>query len=84
MYSSTLQTVSEIDEKDIVNASNMSDFLSDLKPVAYASKSLSYAETHYANNERELLGVVFGVEHFKHFTYGHCTHIITDHKPLLP
>ena len=41
-------------------------------------------ETCYANIERELLGAVFGVEHFQHFTYGHCTHIITGHKPLLP
>ena len=73
-----------MDEKDIANASNMNDFLSDLKPVAYANKSISDAETHDANIKRELLGVVFGVEHLIHFTYGHCTHIITDHKPLLP
>ena len=79
-----LQTISEIDEKDIVNTSNMNEFLSDLKPVAYVSKSLSDAETHYANIKIELLGVVFGVEHFKHFTYGHYNHIITYHKPLLP
>ena len=79
-----LQPVSEMNEKNIVNTSNMNHFLSDLKPVAYASKSLSDAETHYANIERELLGVVFGVEHFKHLIYGHHTHIITDHKPLLP
>ena len=80
---SSIQPVSEMDEKNIVNTSYMNDFLSDLKPLAYASKSLSDTETHYANIERELLGVVFGVEHFKHLTYG-TTHIITDHKPLLP
>ena len=34
--------------------------------------------------ECELLGVVFEIEHFKHFTFGRKTHIITDHKPLLP
>ena len=75
---------SEMDEKSIVNTSNMNDFLSDLKPLAYASKSLSDAETCYASIDRELLWVVFGVEHYKHFTYGHHTHIITDYKPLLP
>ena len=32
----------------------------------------------------KLSGVVFGVEHFKHFTYGHHTYIITDHKSQLP
>ena len=36
------------------------------------------------NIERELLGIVFGIEHFKHFTFGRKTHIITDHKSLLP
>ena len=32
---------------------------------------------------RELLGVVFGEEHFKHFTFGNEVHMITDHKPLV-
>ena len=72
-----------MDENDIVNTLNINNFLSDLKRVAYADKYLSDAETHYANIERELLGVVFGVEHLKHFTYGHHTYIITEHKPLL-
>ena len=30
-----------------------------------------------------MLGVVFGVLHFKHFTFGWHIHIITDHKPLI-
>ena len=53
-----------------------------LRPVAYASKSLSEAEQNYANIECELLGAVFAIETFKHFTYGRLTNIITDHKPL--
>ena len=57
-------------------------FLTNLRPVAYASKSLSEAEQNYANIERELLGTVFAIETFKHFTYGRLTNIITDHKPL--
>ena len=40
-----LQPVSEVDEKNIVNTSNMTDILSDLKIIAYASKSLNDAET---------------------------------------
>ena len=79
-----LQPVSGMDEKDLAIASNMSDFLSDIHPVAYTSKSLSDAETHYTNFERELLGLGFGVEHFKCSTYCHHTHIVTDHNPLLP
>ena len=34
--------------------------------------------------ECETLGVVFVIDHFKHFTFGRKIHIITDHKPLLP
>ena len=56
--------------------------VSNLQPVAYVSKSLSEAEQNYANIERELLGVVFSLETFKHFTSGRQTNIITDHKPL--
>ena len=52
-------------------------------PVAFASKTLTTAEHNYANIERELLGVVFGVQHFKHFTFGNEVHMITDHKPLV-
>ena len=55
---------------------------SNLWPVAYASKSLSEAEQNYANIERELLGVVFSLETFKHFTSGRQMNIITDHEPL--
>ena len=55
---------------------------SNLQPVTYASKSLSEAEQDYANIERELLGVVFSLETFKHFTSGRQTNIITGHKPL--
>ena len=54
-----------------------------LMPVAFASKTLTSAECNYANIERELLGVVFGVLHFKHFTFSNEVNIITDHKPLM-
>ena len=45
-------------------------------------KKFSEAEQNYANIERELLGVVFSLETFKHFTSGRQMNIITDHKPL--
>ena len=44
---------------------------------------LSETESNYSNIERELLGVVFAVTHFKHFTYGRPVTIIFDHKPLI-
>ena len=54
-----------------------------VRPVYYASKELTTTESNYSNIEREMLGVVFSVLHFKHFTYGHKVTVITDHKPLI-
>ena len=54
-----------------------------LRPIFYASKTLTATESNYSNTEREMLGVIFSVLHFKHFTYGREVHIITDHKPLI-
>jgi len=53
------------------------------KPIAYASRSLSDAETRYAQIEREMLALVFGLEKFYHYVYGRHVDIITDHKPLV-
>ena len=38
----------------------------DLRPMTFASKSLSEIEKHYSNIKQELLGIVFSVLHFKH------------------
>ena len=67
-----------ITDQDILHFSEkgIEEFLKPVRPVAYA-------EIQCSNIERELLGIVFGIEHFKHFTFGRKTHIITDHKPLL-
>ena len=52
------------------------------KPVAYASKALTDAETRYANIERELLAVVFGCTRFHTYVYGSKFTVESDHKPL--
>lgn len=52
------------------------------KPVAYASRSLTDAESRYANIERELLGVLFRLERFDDYTYGKHINVESDHKPL--
>ena len=41
-----------------------------LRPVYYASKTLTATESNYSKIEREMLRVVFSILHFKHFTYG--------------
>ena len=53
------------------------------KPVAYASRTLSSAETRYAQIEKELLGIVFACECFHQYIYGATVQVETDHKPLV-
>ena len=52
------------------------------KPIAFASKSLSDAETRYANIEREMLAVVFGCERFHTYVFGKSVTTESDHRPL--
>ena len=52
------------------------------KPVAFASKALTPVESRYANIEREMLAVVFGLEKFHTYIYGKPVSICSDHKPL--
>ena len=60
-----------------------SEIPTNLRPISYASKTLSTTESNYSNIECELLGLLFAVIHFEHFTYGRLVHVITDHKPLV-
>ena len=50
--------------------------------VAFASKSLTETESRYANIEREMLGIVFGLERLHKYVYGRHVEVHTDHKPL--
>ncbi|GBL95990.1 Retrovirus-related Pol polyprotein from transposon 297 [Araneus ventricosus] len=51
--------------------------------VAYGSVSLTDTQQRYAQIEKELLAVIFGLEHFNYYTYGRIITVETDHKPLL-
>jgi len=51
-------------------------------PIEYASKTLSDTESRYSNIEREMLGVLFGLERFHYYAYGRPVSVETDHKPL--
>jgi len=52
------------------------------QPVAYALRSLTDTEVNYAQIEKEMLAILFGVKRFEQCVYGRLTKIQTDHKPL--
>ena len=53
------------------------------RPIGYASRSLSPAQRNYSQLEREALALVFGVQRFHPYLFGHRFQLITDHQPLL-
>ena len=75
--------VAMLQEDCIIQNTSKCDIPNNLRPISYASKTLSSTESNYFNIEHELLGVLFAITHFKHFTYGCTVHVITDHKPLV-
>ena len=52
------------------------------QPVAYTSRALTKTETNYSQIEKELLAVLFSLEHFDHYVYGRKVTVHSDHKPL--
>jgi hypothetical protein len=52
------------------------------QPVWFASRALSDTERNYAQIEKELLAIVFGMERFNQLTYGRKVTVESDHKPL--
>ena len=52
------------------------------QPVAYASRSLKQTEVQYAQIEKEMLAIVFGMEKFETYLYGRKVLVESGHKPL--
>ncbi|GFS95872.1 retrovirus-related Pol polyprotein from transposon 17.6 [Nephila pilipes] len=57
--------------------------LQESQPEAYGSVSLTQTQQRYAQIEKELMAVIYGLEHFNYYTYGRIVTIQTDHKPIL-
>ncbi|GJV46398.1 reverse transcriptase domain-containing protein [Tanacetum coccineum] len=54
----------------------------DLRPIHYASKTLSEAELHYTTTEKEMLAVVYAFEKFRSYLILNKSIMYTDHSAL--
>ena len=50
--------------------------------VAYSSQSLSSPERNYSITELETLAVVWNIQHFRAYLYGHEVVVVTDHSAV--
>ena len=54
----------------------------DIRPVAYASRTLTPTEKRYSQTESEALSVLFGIQRFSLYLYGMQFTVYSDHKAL--
>ena len=50
--------------------------------IAYGARALSGSEKNYGTTKRELLGIIFALEHFRYYLSGQHFKLFTDHKAL--
>ena len=53
-----------------------------IRPVAFASKALTSAQRNYANIEREMSAITFGIKRLHTYLYNRSFTVLSDHKPL--
>ena len=75
--------LSTVSSKDGLGVVLLQNHHNNWLPVAYASRGLTAAEKHYAQIEKETLGLLFGCERFHEYIYGAKITLETDHKPLI-
>uniref|UniRef100_A0A3B3HY91 Gypsy retrotransposon integrase-like protein 1 n=1 Tax=Oryzias latipes TaxID=8090 RepID=A0A3B3HY91_ORYLA len=56
--------------------------IQDDRPVAFSSRSMTDAETRYAQIEKEMLSIVHACTKFHHYIFGKHVTVFNDHKPL--
>lgn len=54
----------------------------DERPIAFASRSLTKAESNYSQIDKEATAIFWGLNKFFQYCYGRQFTLITDHKPL--
>ena len=50
--------------------------------IAYGSRTLTTGEQHYSAYKKELLGMVYAINHFRYYLYGKKFIVRTDHRAL--
>ena len=79
-YKSTCTEISRLENGN--NASELglgATLMQNIQPIAYTSRTLTKTEQNYAQIEKELLTLVFGMEKFHQYTYGRKTYVHSDH-----
>ena len=75
-------------EKDLTLENDASEYglgsalFQEGRPVAVASRTLTDAESRYAQVEKEMLAVCFGLTKFHHYTYGRDVLVTTNRRRI--